>query len=482
VGIKKHNSNGVIVLKEFNEVKGKEEEYPWKDIRGDYVLVPVPPWERRTLVNIFLVYTGVLSCLAVLWGGGALGAQANLHDLIIAVLIGNIILTVIGGLMAYIGGTAHQSTYGIMRKVFGWYGSWIFGLIVSGIPAWGWFVVETWLFGVMVHDLAPHNPIMSIAWASLWGGILMSTTAFIGYSGLALLSYFTVPAFFILVTSGFLAGIYLGGGFEKLWSFTPQNPAHLSALVTQVVGMYIVGAIITPDIARFARRPRDGSIAWGVQIMVLMTYYMIGAAMLTMAMGGTYFSKAMLAAGLGLGAYFVAIFGQWTTNDNNLYSSALAWDLFVPVKKRYLILILGLLASGLAWYVGYKAGASMQPFIHFLTLLGTWIPPIGGVMVADFYLYQWYKGVPRSERYQLKVGDRIPLVNWVAWLSVVVGGLAAKGRIVPKSVVSTLSAALTGFLVALAFYAVLTILLDKAGVPIYLGKVKINEYGLPERG
>ncbi len=470
----------MIVLENKDKEKSKN-EYPWKDIRGDYVLVPVPPWDRRTLMNIFLVYTGVLSCLAVLWGGGALGAQANLHNLVIAVIIGNIILTIIGSLMAYIGGTAHQSTYGIMRKVFGWYGSWLFGLILSGIPAWGWFVVETWLFGVMIHDLAPHNPLASIAWASLWGGMLMSTTAFIGYSGLAFLSYFTVPAFFILVTSGFLAGIYLGGGFSKLWSFVPKHPAPLSALITQVVGLYIVGAIITPDIARFARKARDGSIAWGVQIMVLMTYYMIGAAMLTMAMGGTYFSKAMLAAGLGLGAYFVAIFGQWTTNDNNLYSSALAWDLFIPIKKRYLILILGLLASGLAWYVGYKAGASMQPFIHFLMLLGTWIPPIGGVMVSDFYIYQWYKGISRDKRYQLKIGDEIPLVNWVAWISVLLGGLAAKGWIFPKSFINIISAALTGFLIALIAYAILAIALDKAGVNIYIGKAKINEYGLPEK-
>jgi cytosine permease len=459
----------------------RNEEYPWKDIRGDYVLVPVPPWERRTLMNLFLVYTGVLSCIAVLWGGGALASQANLHDIVIATIIGNIILTVIGALMAYIGGTAHQSTYSIMRKVFGWYGSWIFWIIVSGIPAWGWFVVETWLFGVMIHDLAPHNPAASIAWASLWGGILMTTTAYIGYSGLAILSYFTVPAFFILATSGFLAGIYLGGGFQKLWHFVPPHPTSLSALITQVVGLYIVGAIITPDIARFARKARDGAIAWSVQIMALMTYYLIGAAMLTMAMGGTYFSKAMLAAGLGLGAYFVAIFGQWTTNDNNLYSSALAWDLFIPIKKRHLILILGLLASGLAWYVGFKAGASLSPFIHFLMLLGTWIPPIGGVMVADFYIYQWYKRVPREKRYNLKVGDKLPLVNWVAWLSVLIGGLAAKGWIAPKTMISYLSAALTGFIIALIVYAILAIALDKAGVPIELGEVRINEYGLPER-
>ncbi|MCD6278648.1 MAG: hypothetical protein J7J11_03095, partial [Desulfurococcales archaeon] len=58
------------------------EAYPWKDVRGDYVLVPVPPWERRTIMNIFLVYTGVLSCIAVLWVGGGLATQGGLMNVI----------------------------------------------------------------------------------------------------------------------------------------------------------------------------------------------------------------------------------------------------------------------------------------------------------------------------------------------------------------------------------------------------------------
>ena len=455
--------------------------YPWKDVKGDYVLVPIPPWEGRSMMNIFLIYTGVLSCLAALWGGGALGMQANLHTALLAAIVGDIILSVIGGLIAYIGGTAHQSTYGTMRHIFGWYGSWIFGVILSGIPAWGWFVVETWLFGVMIHDLAPGNPATSVAWASLWGGLLMATTAYVGFAGLAFLSYFTVPAFFVLVTSGFFAGVYFGGGFGKLLTFTPPHPVPFTALITQVVGLYIVGAIITPDIARFARKAWHGSMAWIVQIIVLMTYYLTASATLTMAMGGTYFSKAMLMAGLGLGIYFVAIFGQWTTNDNNLYSSALSWDLFLPIRKRPLILILGILGAVYAWYTGLTAGTSLQPFINFLIWLGTWLPPIGGVMIADFYVYQLYKRVPRKDRYKLKVGMEFPLVNWPAWVAVVIGGAAAEGWIMPLSVVHTISAAITGLIIGFIAYLVITIPLERAGVPVRLGRVKINELALPVR-
>jgi len=266
-----------------------------------------------------------------------------------------------------------------------------------------------------------------------------------------------------------------------LLTFTPAHPVPLTALITQVIGMYIVGAIITPDIGRFARKAWHASTAWIVQIMVLMTYYLMASATLTMAMGGTYLSKAMLMAGLGLGIYFVAIFGQWTTNDNNLYSSALSWDLFLPIRKRPLILILGFLGAAYAWYTGLTAGSSLQPFINFLTWLGTWLPPIGGVMIADFYVYQAYKKVPRKERYNLKVGMEVPLVNWPAWVSIVIGGAAAEGWIMPISVVHTISAALTGLIIAFIAYLVIAIPLEKAGVPIFLGKIKINEMGLPEK-
>ena len=455
------------------------EAYPWKDVRGDYVLVPVPPWERRTIMNIFLVYTGVLSCIAVLWVGGGLATQGGLMNVIYAAVIGCIIEAIIGALCAYVGGSTKQSTYGILRHVYGWYGSWLFGVLLSGIPNWGWFVYQSWFFGVMIHDLAPGNPLADVPIAALWGGLLMTVTAYIGYAGLAFLSYIVVPAYFILVTAGCFAGVHFGGGFEKLFEFTPQTPVPLTILITQVVGSYICGAIISSDIGRFARKPWHPSLAWAVQLVVLNVYYLVAAAMLTIGMGGTYFSKAMLMAGLGLGAYFVAIFGQWTTNDNNLYSSALSWNMFIPVKKRTLVLILGVAGAIYAWYTGITAYTSLEPFVNFLSMLGTWLPPIGGVLIADFYVFQAYKGVPRHERYKMAIGKEIPLVNWVAWLSMFIGGACAQGWLMPASVLAVIPPAIVGILMSFIVYIILAIALDKAGVSMYIGKAKLNEYGLP---
>jgi hypothetical protein len=45
-----------------------ESKYEWVDIYGDYTLVPVPETALRTTTAIFFVFTGVLACIAALWG------------------------------------------------------------------------------------------------------------------------------------------------------------------------------------------------------------------------------------------------------------------------------------------------------------------------------------------------------------------------------------------------------------------------------
>jgi len=450
-------------------------EFPWVDALGDYAVVPVHPKERRTLTNQFLVFTGVLACIAALWGGGALGTQLDVKGLALAAIAGSAIVAVIGGLTAYIGGTARTSTYVNLSRPFGRFGGFLWGLTAAGITCGiGWFAVETWLFGVMIHDLAPNAWWADVGVASLWGGLLMMTTAIIGYSGLAFLSYLTVPLFVILAGVAFAMGTYAGGGLHQIFTMTPSDPVPLTVAITTVVGLYIAGATITADVGRFSRRPRDPAIAWVLQVMIIMPYFLIGAGVLTLAMGGTRITEALLAAGAGLGAYAMAIFGQWTTNDNNLYSGALNWTLIIPLKKRVITAIEGIIGTAIAAYVGFSAGASLDPFINFLNTLGKFVPAVGGVLIADFYIYQAYKGVPLTERYKLKIGEKIGEVNWVGWISAILGGIIGGWYI---SGIAALNSLILGFII----YSVLSILCDKIGIPLELGKFEVTEYGLAPR-
>jgi cytosine permease len=452
-------------------VRKNEEIWPWEDKYGDYALVPVPGGERRGLLTIFYTFTGVLACIAALWGGGVLGTQFYLKDAILVAIVGSAILSLVGGLVAPIGAVSRCSTYVNLKYPYGHLGSQVWGTILSGIPALGWFAVQTWLFGIMLNTLFPGEWWSAIWVASIWGGLLMLSTAYYGFRAIAVLSYLVVPFFMLLVGFGIAVGIHLGGGFAGLARITPISPVPFDVGVTAVVGMYIVGAIIVADISRFAVKIWDGAAAWIIQIMVFQVYILSGAAMLTLVTGATDVAGALLAAGAGIGAFLMVFLGQWTTNDSNMYVTSLALNLWIPIKRHHIVLGAGVIGVAIAALIGGIWGGAMAPFIEFLLLLGRIIPAIGGVLIADFWLYRWYKGERLRERYQLKPGIKFARVNWVGWISTIVATILG-GWIIPWGI-----AALNVFMLGVVFYVVIAIICDKTNVKIGLGEHIIDKTG-----
>ncbi|MEA1965052.1 MAG: cytosine permease [Candidatus Aerophobetes bacterium] len=451
----------------------EKEIWPWEDKFGDYSMVPVPTHERRSFLSIFYVYMGVLACIAVLWGGGTLGLQFTLKEVVVVAIVGSAILAVIGGLTAAIGGISKCSTYINMRYPFGRIGSQLFGTIIAGVACGiGWFAVQTWLFGIILNTLFPNAWWANVGVASIWGGLLMITTAIIGFKGLAWLSYLAVPFFMLLAGVGAMIGIANAGGFAGLASIKPANPVSFGIGVTEVVGMYIAGGVITADISRYAKKVLDGPIAWIVQVIIFQVYMLSGAAALTLATGAANVAQALLIGGAGLGAILMAVLGQWTTNDNNLYNGALSFNTWIPIKKKYITLGEGLIGVGLAAWFGFYAGASMQPFQNFLTLLGKILPAIGGVLAADFYLYRWYKKEPLRQRYHFKPGMKIAQVNWAGWVSVLLAAII--GGWVMKSGIPALNVMILGAV----FYIVIAIVCSGLGVKIDIGEHTIGKTGV----
>lgn len=447
----------------------------WNDVLGDYAVVPVPEAEQRSWLNVSLVYTGVLAVVAVIAIGTSLGINYTLSELIIIALVGSAILAFIGGLTAFIGGTTGLSTYIILRYPFGYIGSWIWGLAASGIPSGiGWFSVQTWLFGITVAAIAPVDSMFfDVGVAAIWGGFLMMLTAIYGYKGLSFLSYLAVPMFILVALAGFMIGFEATANISELFAVEPPEPGvALSAGITAIVGSYIVGATITADVGRFAKKRHYPSIGWAIHVIFLMPLLLIGAAIMTLTTGETDFAQAMLAGGMGLGVFIMVIFGFWTTNDNNLYSGALAWSTFLPLEKKKIVALQALVGIAIASYVGFAAGISMDPLISFLLLLGITVPAIAGVIIADFYLYRWWKEGATRDRYQYDVGKEFGIIVWPGWVAALVG-IGVGGFLLEGVGI----AALNVLLIAGVLHVALMVICDATGIPSHLGRTRIDETG-----
>ncbi|MDI7247546.1 MAG: cytosine permease [Bacillota bacterium] len=414
------------------------------DAFGDYAVTQVPKDQLKSPFGLFLVFTGVLVCIAVIWGGGSLGNSLSFKGMAVATVVGSLILGVIGFLTAAIGGYTRASTYVILRHPFGRIGSMFAGAAVSGIACGiGWFFIQSWLFATVlqtiVGEVLGHVPFWASApVAAFWGAMLMTISAAYGYKGIAFLSYLAVPLFLIALGGGSYAAITEAGGFGAALKAQPAGTMTLSAAVTAVVGMYVAGATITPDISRYSEKPKDGAWAWFWQVVLLQPVLMLAGGTLTLLTPASDVAKAMAHLGIGLGALVLIVFGQWTTNDNNLYNGALAFANTFRAKKVRVTITMGFIGAILASMTA--AGVfGADPFIAFLTQLGRFLPPIAGVLIADFYVYRpLLKGVSDPyQRYTFGPGTEYArynaagIVAWIVagWLSPHLGGITALNSI-----------------------------------------------------
>ena len=113
----------------------------------------------------------------------------------------------------------------------------------------------------------------------------------------------------------------------------------------------------------------------------------------------------------------------WTTNDNALYTSGLGLSNITGLPKRYLVIFNGLLGTILAVWL-------YNNFCGYLNILNTFLPSIGAILAADFFLVARCKKDPDQAP-----GKGIPaIIAWAAGTAVAnflnVGLTAINGMVV----------------------------------------------------
>ncbi|WP_338371976.1 cytosine permease, partial [Enterococcus faecium] len=151
------------------------------------------------------------------------------------------------------------------------------------------------------------------------GGVLMAITAFWGYRSINRLSTLAVPLLLLLLIVGVIVAFTVNGAagldapVEATFTF--------GGAVSLVMGIFILGVVLAPDMARWAKTPRQAMIAGFVGFFFGNSIILVVAILLARIMDGTELMAIFFALGLGGVAVIVLILAQWTTNTTNLYSA-----------------------------------------------------------------------------------------------------------------------------------------------------------------
>ncbi len=319
-----------------------------------------------------------------MYAGAAIGHACPFWpDLFLVLGIGSLILGLyVAGLCA-ISAESGLTTVLLARYAFGAKGARWADLILGGTQL-GWFGVTVALMAKPFIDwlgLDWADTSTMVIWCLIWSAAFTST-AYFGYKGMETLSLIAVPLILALGTlmavNSFAHAREAVGGISRI---VPAGRISFAAAMTLIVGTFASGGTQAPNWARFARTRRVAFLA-GLLAFLLGNGLMLWFG----AIGGNVYGEPDFAAvlklqgllGLGL---LLMVLNVWTTNDNTAYAVGVAGTaLFSFNRKRPFILFCGALGFLIAISGAYDYVS------NWMAALGILIPPLGGVILSDYYL------------------------------------------------------------------------------------------------
>ncbi|GGB43587.1 cytosine permease [Lentibacillus populi] len=366
-----------------------------KKMDSEFALTAVPKTHRNGFWKMLVVMLGLTFFSASMWSGGTLGQGLSFMQFMTIVMAGNLILGAYTGSLAYIAAKTGLSTHLLARYAFGEKGSYLSSLLLSFTQI-GWFGVGAAMFAVPVHKATGIDTYVLIGIA----GILMTATAFFGMKALAIISFIAVPLITVLGGFSVFQAIDMLGGMGELLTYQPKEAIGLAAALTICIGSFISAGTLTPDFTRFARTKRSAVITTLIAFFIGNTLMFIFGAVGSIATGQSDISEVMFIQGLIIPAVIVLGLNIWTTNDNALYASGLGLSNITKLPKNKVVIFNGIIGTLAAMWL-------YNNFVDWLTILGSALPSIGAIIMADFFIL--HRG-----NYAKLEDACFKSVNWVA--------------------------------------------------------------------
>lgn len=231
-------------------------------------------------------------------------------------------------------------------------------------------------------------------------GLAFCVTAYVGYRGLEILSRWAVPLMVVLLIVSLGVAFDKAGGWKGLDAIKPSGAMTIGTAITLVFGTFSSGGTQSTNWTRFARTGKTA--VWAALVA-----FLIGNGLMVVmgAVGALVYQQAdvvdvLVLQGLLIFGILMLFLNIWTTQDNTVYNFSVAGCNFLRTQNRRLITVCGAV-------IGTVLGLMRIDLylVQFLLLLGTIIPPIGGIIIADFF----YK---HRGRFPLLDQTRLRKFNW----------------------------------------------------------------------
>ena len=378
---------------------------------SEFPLSEAPREGRKGLLSISMVLFSFTFFTGTMFAGGNLGVAFSITDVLWIAVAGNLLLALYAAALSWIAARSGLNTVLMGRFCFGEVGS-KFADFILGFAELGWYSWGTATIAISLVKLLDLPQSLTIPLMVIFG-IGFCLTALVGYKGLDVLSRVSVPLMFILIiVSMWIAGHHAGGwqGMTKIAATTHMT---WSAAITMVFGTFASGATQATNWTRLARSSGTAITASMISFLLGNGLMIVAGAWCAVVYQNADIVSVLMLQGLSFAAVIMFCLNLWTIQGPTIYNvSAAACHLLRTERRRTLTVV------GAAIGIVLAVGGMYELLIPFLILLGCIIPPIGGVILADY----WFN---RRGHYPLLHTVHLPRFNWCGLAAYVIGALAA---------------------------------------------------------
>ncbi|MFJ4896620.1 cytosine permease [Streptomyces sp. NPDC088727] len=347
----------------------------------DYSLSRVPRDKRFGFWSMLLQWLAQSGSISQFTLGATIGVGMTFGNAFLAFTLGAVILEIVIFAIGLAGMREGLATPMLTRWVgFGRNGSALVSFVIA-VSLVGWFGVQNTIFGNSVSALVGGPSWM---WCVL-AGIAITALVIFGFKYMANFAKIVTPLFFAMVAWSVINTLKDHSFSDLIHSPPPGDTIPLAVAATAIAGGYMTGAIVSPEMTRYNRK--GSHVFLQSASSMILSEYIVGltGVLLGHLVKSNEVSHIVLSTSGAFGV-IVVLMSTAKINDWNLYGSSLGVVNFFQVvfgkrvHRGAVTIVLGIAGTLLS------AVGIMTHFTEFLTILGVAIPPIGGIIVAEYWV------------------------------------------------------------------------------------------------
>ena len=371
----------------------------------EFSLSAVPESERKSYFSLTIVWTGFVFVITSMMAGGGLSAGLDFKMILVAVLLGNVFLSAIAILVSIIASKTGLTFALMTRYSFGEKGSRIASMFVPIVNI-GWYTIQAATYGHFIAQAFGFGDIAELICMAV-SAVVMGIFAMKGIKAISILGYIAIPAiiFLSMATSIRAVGMI---GLDGLWNYTPEGHITLSSGITVVIGTWILStSTCIADIMRYAKSTKEAIAATLTGLLGGNIFMILCGTITSVAVGDSDLTNVLLSMGLLVPCLILMTTNIFTTNASNLYSTSLNLSNAFHMDRQKIIVVLLAISALATLCRPYQ----VDFLFSFLDLLGTIVPPLPGIILADYFIIHKgeYKDLGSVKFAQFNA------VSWLTW-------------------------------------------------------------------